>query len=118
MIIQIILWCLKMETFVPRPGSNREIDYRNRNRNTLLNQLRTLRVYNLIQWLQWLEYITQIKLINYNSDLPGGKQATKGDNKLTVIYYMDYSPLSNIRQHNEMGVADSLLGDVDITVCI
>ena len=48
--------------------------------------------------------------MNYNSDLPGGKQATKGDKKLTVIYYMDYSPLSNIRQLNEMGVADSLLG--------
>jgi hypothetical protein len=46
----------------------------------------------------------------YNSDLPVGKQATKGDKKLTVIYYMDYSPLSNIRQLNEMGVADSLLG--------
>jgi len=30
--------------------------------------------------------------------------------QLTVIYYMDYSLLSNIRQHNEMGVADSLLG--------
>jgi hypothetical protein len=28
--------------------------------------------------------------MNYNSDLPGGKQATKGDKKLTVIYYMDY----------------------------
>jgi hypothetical protein len=46
--------------------------------------------------------------MNYNSDLPGGKQATKGDKKLTVIYYMDYSPLSNIRQLNEKGVADSL----------
>jgi hypothetical protein len=44
--------------------------------------------------------------MNYNSDLPGGKQATKGDKqKLTVIYYMDYSLLSNIRQHNEMDVA-------------
>ena len=37
------------------------------------------------------------------------KQATKGDKKLTIIYYMDYSPLSNIRQLNKMGVADSLL---------
>jgi hypothetical protein len=36
-------------------------------------------VYNFNQWLQWLEYITQIKLMNYNDDLPGGKQATKGD---------------------------------------
>jgi hypothetical protein len=45
-----------------------------------------------------------------NSDLPGGKQATKADKTLTVIYYMDYSPLSNIRQLIEMGVADSLLG--------
>ena len=45
-----------------------------------------------------------------HSDLPGGEQATKGDKQLTVIYYMDYSPLSNIRQFNEMGVADSLLG--------
>ena len=35
--------------------------------------------------------------MNYDSDLPGGKQMTKGDKKLTVIYYMDYSPLSNIR---------------------
>jgi len=69
-----------------------------------------LRVYKLIQWLQWLEYITQIKLMNYYNDLPGGKQATQGDNKLTVTYYMDYSPLSNIRQLNEMGVVDSLLG--------
>jgi hypothetical protein len=43
--------------------------------------------------------------MNYNSDLPGGKQATKGDKqKLTVIYYMDYSLLSNIRQHNEMEI--------------
>ena len=25
--------------------------------------------------------------MNYNSDLPGGKQATKGDKKLTVIYH-------------------------------
>ena len=48
--------------------------------------------------------------MNNNSDLPRGKQPTKGDKKLTVIYYMDYSLLSNIRQHNEMGVADSLLG--------
>ena len=49
--------------------------------------------------------------MNYNCDLSGGKQATKGDKKkITVIYYMDYSPLSNIRQLNEMGVADSLLG--------
>ena len=49
--------------------------------------------------------------MNYNSDLPGGKQATKGNKKnLTVIYYMDYPPLSNIRQLNEMGAADSLLG--------
>jgi hypothetical protein len=48
--------------------------------------------------------------MNYNSDLLGGKQATKVDKKLTVIYYMDYSPLSNIRKLNEMGVADSLLG--------
>jgi hypothetical protein len=30
--------------------------------------------------------------------------------KITVIYFMDYSPLLNIRQLNEMGVADSLLG--------
>ena len=43
-------------------------------------------------------------------DLAGGKQATRGDKKLTVVYYMDYSPLSNIRQLNEMGVANSLLG--------
>jgi hypothetical protein len=43
-----------------------------------------------------------------NSDLPGGKQATKGDKQLTVIYYMDDYPLSNIRQLNEMGVVDSL----------
>jgi len=35
--------------------------------------------------------------MNYDSDLPGEKQATKGDKNLTVIYYMDYSPLSNIR---------------------
>ena len=27
--------------------------------------------------------------MNYNSDLPGEKQATKGDKKFTVIYYMD-----------------------------
>ena len=68
-----------------------------------------MRVYNLIQWLQWLEYIAQIKLMHSNSDLPGGKQATKGDKQLTVIYYMDYYPLSNIRQLNEMGVVDSLM---------
>jgi hypothetical protein len=43
-------------------------------------------------------------------DLAGGKQATWGDKKLTVVYYVDYSPLSNIRQLNEMGVANSLLG--------
>jgi hypothetical protein len=30
--------------------------------------------------------------MNYNSDLPGGKQMIKGDKKITVIYYMDYSP--------------------------
>ena len=50
--------------------------------------------------------------MNINSDLPGGKQVTKGDKKknITVIYYIDYSPLSNSRQLNEMGVADSLLG--------
>ena len=48
--------------------------------------------------------------MHYNSDLPGGMQATKGDARFTIIYYMDYSPLSNIRQLNEMGVADSLLG--------
>jgi hypothetical protein len=41
-----------------------------------------LQVYNFIQWLQWLEYITQIRLMNYNSDLLGGKQMTKGDKKL------------------------------------
>ena len=34
--------------------------------------------------------------MNNNSNLPAGKQATKGDKKLTVIYYMDYSPLCNI----------------------
>ena len=36
--------------------------------------------------------------MNYNNDLPGGKQATKGDKKktTTVIYYMDYFPLSKI----------------------
>jgi len=67
-----------------------------------------LRVYNFIQWLQWLEYIIQIKLMNYNSDLPGGKQATKGDNFFLTIYYIN--PLYNIRKLNEMGVADSLLG--------
>ena len=44
-----------------------------------------MRVYNFIQWLQWLEYIIQIKLMNYNSDLPGGKQATKGHKKLKRI---------------------------------
>jgi hypothetical protein len=58
--------------------------------------------------------ITMIRIHNTNwwiiSDLPVGKQATKGDKKLTVIYYMDYSPLSNIRQLSEMGVTDSLLG--------
>ena len=56
--------------------------------------------------------ITMIRIhnTNYISDLPGGNQATKGDKKLTVVYYMDYSPLSNIRQLNEMGVTDSLLG--------
>jgi hypothetical protein len=51
--------------------------------------------------------------MNYNNDLPGGKQVTKGDKKkptTTVIYYMDYSPLSKIRKLNEMDVADSLLG--------
>jgi hypothetical protein len=48
--------------------------------------------------------------MNYNSDLPGGKQATKGDKKKLPLYIMDYSPLSNIRQRNEMGVTDSLLG--------
>jgi hypothetical protein len=26
-------------------------------------------------------YIIQIKLMNYNNDLPGGKQVTKGDKK-------------------------------------
>ena len=36
--------------------------------------------------------------MNYNSDLLGGKQMTKGDKKLNVLYYMDYSPLSNIIQ--------------------
>jgi hypothetical protein len=45
-----------------------------------------------------------------SSELPGWKQATKADTTLTVIYYMEYSPLSNIRQLIEMGVADSLLG--------
>ena len=70
-----------------------------------------MRVYNFIQWLQWLEYMIQKKLMNYNSDLPGGKQATKGDwKKVSVIYYMDYSLLSKIRKLNEMDVADSLLG--------
>ena len=48
--------------------------------------------------------------MNYNNDLPGGKQVTKGDKNKTVIYYMDYSPLSKIRKLNEMDVADSLLG--------
>ena len=28
-------------------------------------------------------YIIQIKLMNYNNDLPGGKQVTKGDKKKT-----------------------------------
>jgi hypothetical protein len=41
--------------------------------------------------------------MNYNNDLPGGKQATN-------IYYMDYAPLSKIRKLNEMDVTDSLLG--------
>ena len=49
--------------------------------------------------------------MNYNK----GRQVTKGDKKktkktTTVIYYMDYSPLSKIRKLNEMDVADSLLG--------
>jgi len=49
--------------------------------------------------------------MNYNNDLPGGKQATKGDKKTaTVIYFMDYSPLSKIRKLKEMDEADSLLG--------
>jgi hypothetical protein len=51
--------------------------------------------------------------VNYNSDLPGEKQYRRPreiKKKLTVIYYMNYSPLSNIRQLNEMGVTDSLLG--------
>ena len=56
--------------------------------------------------------------MNYNNDLPVGKQATKGDKQLTIIYYMDYSPLSNIRQLNEMGVADSLLGCVDLATIL
>ena len=32
--------------------------------------------------------LTQIKLMNYNSDLPGGKQATKGDknNNRYILY--------------------------------
>ena len=47
--------------------------------------------------------------MNYNNDLPGGKQVTKGDKK-KLIYYMDYSPLSKIRKLNELDVADSLLG--------
>ena len=48
--------------------------------------------------------------MNYNSDLSGGKQTTNGDKKkLTVIYYMDYSTLSNIKKLNEMGVADYLI---------
>jgi hypothetical protein len=35
--------------------------------------------------------------MNDNNDLPGGgKQVIMGDKKLTIIYYMDYSPLSNI----------------------
>ena len=46
--------------------------------------------------------------MNYNSDLPGGKQATKGDKNKLTIYYIN--PLFNIRKLNEMGVADSLLG--------
>jgi hypothetical protein len=28
--------------------------------------------------------------MNYNSDLPGGKHANKGDKRLTITYYMDY----------------------------
>jgi hypothetical protein len=40
----------------------------------------------------------------------GSRRPRKIKKKLTVIYYMDYSPLSNIRKLNEMSVADSLLG--------
>ena len=41
----------------------------NSNRNTLLNQLWPFAVDNFIQWLHC---IIQIKLMNYNTDLPGG----------------------------------------------
>ena len=37
--------------------------------------------------------------MNYNNDLPGAKQAAKGNKKkhsITVIYFMDYSPLPSI----------------------
>jgi hypothetical protein len=39
-----------------------------------------------------------------------GSRRPREIKKITVIYYMDYSPLPNIRKLNEMGVADSLLG--------
>ena len=45
-------------------------------------------------------------IISYNDY---NEQAAKGDNTLTVIYYMDYFPLSNIRQLNEMGVTDTTI---------
>jgi hypothetical protein len=49
--------------------------------------------------------------MNYNSDLLGGKQVTKGDKQKNNRYILyGLFPLSNIRQLNEMGVADSLLG--------
>jgi hypothetical protein len=40
----------------------------------------------------------------------GSRRPREINKTLTVIYYMDYSPLSNIRQLNAMGVAVSLLG--------
>jgi hypothetical protein len=92
--------------------------YRNRNRNTLLNQLRTLRVYNLIQWLQWLEYITQIKLINYNSVLPGGKQATKGDKKINryILYGGSGDLIRQLKGHEKMTCKPYLSDPDDIKI--
>ena len=48
--------------------------------------------------------------MNYNNDLPGGKQVTKGDKKNNCYILYGLFHLSKIRKLNEMDVADSLLG--------
>ena len=45
--------------------------------------------------------LTQIKLMNYNSDLLGGKQAIKGDKKLTATQILvDFTKKCEINNHD------------------